>query len=398
MNDRKEATARRLYAGLAAGDRAALDAVLHPDFAGHATEGLPLGMGGQHDGPTGMRRGLWAVVARNYVARADVTEITGMDNGGLLVRGRYRGHARRSGRTLDAEFVHLLQFAMDGRISALDQVTDSAAWVEALDADESLTTIEFRVEASVATICLNRPQVRNAIDMRVAEDTLRAVRLATSDPEVRAILLCGNGPALTVGGDINYFRQFPATEYGAVFARMTTPFHEAFRLLSRADVPIVTAAHGSVAGGGLGFVYAADLVLAAANTTFRTAFAGIGLSGDGGGTWQLPRLVGPRRAAQMYLENDPIDATTALDWGLINEIVADDELRCRANDLAVRLAQGPTKAYARMRALLRDGWAQGLSDQLHAETAALAEIGCSADVALGIEAFAAKHPPLFTGQ
>ena len=77
---------------------------------------------------------------------------------------------------------------------------------------------------------------------------------------------------------------------------MTTPFHEAFRVLSRIDAPIVTAAHGAVAGGGLGYVYAADLVVAAEGTKFVTAFAALGLSGDGGGTWHLPRLIG--RAAR----------------------------------------------------------------------------------------------------
>src|SRR6185312_7437325 len=157
----------------------------------------------------------------------------------------------------------------------------------------------------------------------------------------------------TVGGDIDYFLTAPPETFGALFARMTTPFHEAFRVLSRIDAPVVTAAHGAVAGGGLGYVYAADLVIAAENAKFVTAFAALGLSGDGGGTWHLPRLIGPRRAAEAYLRNKPIDVTEALDWGLINEVVPAEELRSRTEAVTRELASGPTRAFARMRALLR---------------------------------------------
>ena len=147
---------------------------------------------------------------------------------------------------------------------------------------------------------------------------------------VRAVLICGDGPALSVGGDINSFPSDTSTTIWRLLERMATPFHEAFRVLSRIDAPIVTAAHGAIAGGALGYVYAADLVMAAEGTKFLTAFAALGLSGDGGGTWHLPRLIGARRAAQAYLQNTPIEATEALEWGLINEIVPAEQLRSQA--------------------------------------------------------------------
>ena len=191
-------------------------------------------------------------------------------------------------------------------------------------------------------------------------------------------------PRSTVGGDIDYFLARSAERFGALFAQMTTPFHEAFRVLSRIDAPIVTAAHGAVAGGGLGYVYAADLVIAAEDTKFVTAFAGLGLSGDGGGTWHLPRLIGPRRAAEAYLRNRPINAPEALQWGLINEIVPAEELRSRAEAVARELANGPTRGFAQMRALLRDSWRNDLSTQLQAETDAIRQIGDTADAARAI--------------
>jgi 2-(1,2-epoxy-1,2-dihydrophenyl)acetyl-CoA isomerase len=391
-------TAKELYHALATGDREALATLLSADFLGHAAEGLPLGMGGEHRGAEAMQRDFWWRIGKHYRAAAEPDEFHVLDDGRLLVVGHYRGRARVSGNPLDAAFTHVIGFDRDGRIASLNQLTDTAAWVAALGDGAPLETIDYSVLDGVATICLNRPEVHNAIDLRLGEETLVAARRVAADPSVRAVLICGNGPNLTVGGDITYFLESSPEEFGNLFARMTTPFHEAFRILSRIDAPIVTAAHGAVAGGGLGYVYAADIVLAADGTKFVTAFAGIGLSGDGGGTWHLPRLIGPRRAARAYLDNTPITAAQALDWGLINEIVPADELRARASELATRLAHGPTKAYARMRTLLRESWGNDLSTQLFAETEGVKETGATSDAANAIASFAAKRKPQFEGR
>jgi 2-(1,2-epoxy-1,2-dihydrophenyl)acetyl-CoA isomerase len=355
-------------------------------------------MGGEHRGAEAMQRNLWWKIGKHYKVEAQPAELRVLADGGLLVTGHYRGLARRSGRALDAEFAHVLQFDHDGRITSLRQLTDTAAWIEALGADAALETIEYSVVDGVATVCLNRPDQRNAIDLRMGEESLVVARRIATDPSVRAVLICGNGPTLTVGGDIGYFLGSPPAEFGNLFSRMTTPFHEAFRILSRIDAPIVTAAHGSVAGGGLGYVYAADIVLAAEGAKFVTAFAGLGLSGDGGGTWHLPRLIGPARAARAYLENRPITAEQALDWGMISEIVPAAELRQRAAALAASLAQGPTRAFGQMRALLRDTWNNDLSQQLLAETEGLKVTGDTADAAHAIASFAAKRRPQFEGR
>lgn len=393
----KVAAAQVLYRALAAGDREALTSLLHPGFVGHATEGLPLGMGGEHVGPEAMQRNLWWRIGRHYNVTAQADEFRSLDDGRLFVAGRYRGDARASGNKLDAAFIHVIAFADDGRITSLDQLTDSAAWGDALG-PEVLETIDYSVADGLATVCLNRPDERNAIDFRMAGETLVVARRIAADRSVRAVLICGNGPALSVGGDIDYFDSGTGQGFGDLFVRMTTQFHEAFRVLSRIDAPIVTAAHGAVAGGALGYVYAADLVLAAEGTRFVTAFAALGLSGDGGGTWHLPRLIGPRRAAQAYLRNTPIEAAEALNWGLINEIVPADELRERATDLGTELAYGPTRAFGKMRALLRDSWTNDLATHLVAETEALNETGNTADAAAAIAAFAAKQKPHFTGR
>lgn len=390
--------ARALYRALAAGDRDALDQLLSEDFVGRAAEGLPLGMGGEHRGREAMQRNLWWKIGKHFKVEAQPDTFRVLDDGGLLVAGHYRGVARRSGRSLDAEFTHVLAFDADGRITSLRQLTDTAAWIEALGADAPLQRIDYSVADGVATMCLNRPDARNAIDMSMAEETLVVARRIAADPSVRAVLICGNGPSLTVGGDIAYFRETPPTEYADLLVRMTTPFHEAFRILSRIDAPIVTAAHGSVAGGGLGYAYAGDIVLAAEGTKFVTAFAAIGLSGDGGGTWHLPRLIGPARAARAYLQNRPITAEEALEWGMISEIVPPAELRERGVALAGSLARGPTRAFGRMRALLRDTWINDLSQQLLAETEGIKATGDTVDATNAVASFIAKQPPQFEGR
>ena len=396
--DTKVSMAQQLYQALAAADREALSLLLHPDFVGHITDGLPLDMGGRHDGPEAMRRDVWWTIGRHYKVAVQPEELRLLDDGRLFVAGHYRGEGRASGRRLDAEFIHLIAFAADGRITALQQLTDSAAWVHALGDSAALQTIHYSVTDAVATVCLNRPQARNAIDMRMVEEILEVARRIAADDSIRAVLICGNGPALTVGGDIEHFLAGPGEQFGTLFAQMTAPFHEAFSILSRIDAPIVTAAHGAVAGGGIGYVYAADLVIAAEGTKFVTAFAALGLSGDGGGTWHLPRLIGPRRAAEAYLRNRPIEAAEALQWGLINEIVPAAELRSRAEAVAQELASGPTRGFARMRALLRDAWRNDLSTQLQAEIEALRYTGDTADAAGAINAFAAKRRPEFDGR
>ncbi|MGV0652768.1 enoyl-CoA hydratase-related protein [Mycolicibacterium thermoresistibile] len=398
MSDTRVGTAQRLYEALARGDRDALDELLHPDFVGRAAEGLPLQMGGEHVGAEAMRTNLWWRIGEHFKVRALAEDFQILPDGRLMVGGRYRGSARRSGKPLDAAFIHLIAFGDDGRVVALEQLTDTAAWHEALDAPAELETIDYRVVNGVATVCLNRPEMRNAIDMRMGRETLEVARRIEGDHTVRCVLICGNGPALTVGGDISYFLDGRSERFGDLFAEMTTPFHQAFDILSRVPVPIVTAAHGAVAGGGLGYVYAADIVVAAEGTRFVTAFAGIGLSGDGGGTWHLPRLIGPRRAAEAYLRNQPIEAEQALEWGLINEIVPPDRLRERAEQLAAELAAGPTLAFGTMRVLLRDSWRNDLSAQLAAETRGIKLTGDSEDAAAAINAFAAKRTPMFIGR
>lgn len=404
------ATAQRLYKALDVGDADAVIDVLAPTFIGRATAGLPLGLGGTYEGPEAMRRDFWWRLGASFRVRAEPETYTVLGEDGLQVTGTYRGTARATRRPLEAAFVHLLTFEGD-RIASLTQITDSAPWHAALQGAErrdmpahpgpgvdELTRIDYAVSNGVATVVLNRPEKRNAIDLRMGEETLVVARAIAADPAVRSVLIAANGPAFTVGGDIEYFTSAPPGGLGALAGRMTEPFHEAFRILSRVEVPIVAAVQGAAAGGGLGYMYAADIVIAADNAIFSTAFSGIGLSGDGGGTWHLPRLVGAARAHRMYLENLRVDAATALDWGLVAEVVPVEGLREHARALAARLATGPTKAYAAQRRLLRETWDRTLAEQLRVETEGVIATGSTHDATSSLAAFLEKRRPTFEGR
>lgn len=260
-----------------------------------------------------------------------------------------------------------------------------------------LTRIDFRVEDGVAHLRLNRPEARNAIDLAVAEETLTVVQRIERDPTVRAVLISGAGPSLTVGGDIRFFEAAADGDLGALLRRMATPFHEAFRVLSTIDAPVVTVAHGAIAGGGMGYVWAADIAIAAANTTFVPAFAKLGVTGDGGWSWHLPRRIGMARATNVMLQNIPVSAQQAVDWGMIAECVPDDTAYERGLEIATNLAQGPTRGFGAMRRLIRESWDNPLAYQLNLETDGLAFSGRTKDTQGAVASFLRKEAPHFSG-
>lgn len=403
----EEALTRELYRALAEGDAEALAALLHPSFVGETTEGLPLGLGGTHTGPEAMARDVWWTIGRHYRARAEPESFLplaeGADGagGGLLVLGRYTGTAREGGAVLDAAFAHVLRF-VDGRISRLAQYTDSARWAQALPETPSgrrtLRVVEYAVDGAVATIRLRRPGHGNAIDAALVEDLYEAVFRAGADARVRAVLLCGAGPTFTTGGDLEMFAGVPREEMPDRLRQMIDVYHLALERLRTLDAPVVCAVRGAAAGGGLGMVHVADVVVAAEDAKFALGYAAIGLASDGFNSWYLPRVVGLRRAQQMFLLNRALTGTEALQWGLVSEVLPGEEVEDRARALAERLAAGPTQAFGRMKCLLRDALSTELPAQAVAEVTQMSAAGASDDAAEGITAFRARRRPQFRGR
>ena len=394
------ALARDLYEALANGDRQRLVKLLHPQFVGHATEGLPLGLGGDYRGPDEMRRDFWGKIAKSFTARAQPGDFRTLDDGRLMVLGRYVGEARSSGGKLDAEFIHILSFT-EGQISGLSQLTDSERWAKAMRPDEAvsgLSVVEFTVEGGLATLRMNRPEAHNAINATMAEELYEVAQRCANDPAIRAVLVLGNGKSFTVGGDLAFLANTKEGELPGLLRAMTGPYHEALRTFSRLSIPIVAGVQGAAAGGGLGMMYCADIVLAADNVKIAMGFGAIGLSMDGANSWFLPRLVGMRRAAELYFEERVLDASEALEWGLVNRVVPLAELQAQALACASRLASGPTRAYGEVRRLYRESLSATLAEQLGAETEALCRTATTTDATGAIASFVGKRKPVFSGR
>jgi 2-(1,2-epoxy-1,2-dihydrophenyl)acetyl-CoA isomerase len=400
--------ARSLYAALCTGDRIALDALLHPEFVGETTPGLPLDLGGRYEGPHHMRRQFWGRIARTFDLAAEPTEMTSLADGRLLVTGTYVGTVRRTGTKLDAGFVHILRFA-DRQILGLVQITDSQRWWAALaepaaptvvgPSSRDLTQVTLSFDGSgVARLRLARPEAANSIDPTMVADIAEAVERCATEPGVRALLITGEGDRFCGGGDIKYFAGLGDGELGPVLDDMITIYHRGLLRLSNLPFPVVCAVQGAVAGGGLGLLFASDIVIAAAGTKFAMGYPALGLVSDGGSSWHLPRLVGPVRAAAMFLDNRALDAGEALTYGLVSEVVDGSQLHDRAEETALRLAAGPTRALGSMRRLLRQAWTTPLPQQLDDEMQAMTEVCATADAAEGVAAFAAKRRPTFRGR
>jgi 2-(1,2-epoxy-1,2-dihydrophenyl)acetyl-CoA isomerase len=247
-------------------------------------------------------------------------------------------------------------------------------------------SVELEVSGGLGVLRRNRPEARNAITPEGVEDLHAAALQCAADPAVRTLLICAIGSYFTVGADVRVLARISPAELRRVAGR----YHEALQILDKLHVPVVAAVQGAVAGGGLGLMCVADIVLAAEGTRFATGFAGLALSGDGGGTWFLPRLVGTRRAAEMFLEQRVLDATEAADWGLVTRIVPAADLQAEAERAARTLAAGPAAALGELRALLRRSSSSTLRDQLMAEAAALERTRASSDAGAAIGRFLAR--------
>ena len=180
-------------------------------------------------------------------------------------------------------------------------------------------------------------------------------------------------------------------------AELAGELHRAILALRQAPKPVLAAVHGAVAGAGVSVMAAADLAIAADDTKFTLAYSRIGASPDGGSTWFLPRLIGARRALELMLLADNFDAQTALQFGLVNRVVAAAALEAETARLAQRLADGPTLAYAATKALVNRSFESPLADQLDAEAAAFAQCAATRDFAAGVTAFVSKAKPEFNG-
>lgn len=262
------------------------------------------------------------------------------------------------------------------------------------DMPDTPAPVLFERDGPIARIRFNRPAVLNAADRTLAAAFRDACRAVAADPGVRVVVLSGEGRAFMAGGDIAQFRDDPQS----VPATLIDPLHDGLRTLSGAPAIVIASLHGPVAGAGMSIALGCDLAIAAEGARFNMAYARLGASCDLGGSWHLPRLVGLRRALEIALLCDNIDAAQALQLGLVNRVVPAAALVDETQALAERLARGAPVAQGVIKRLMRESSGRDLAGQLDAERAGFSACIASADFSEAVAAFLDKRPAAFTGR
>jgi 2-(1,2-epoxy-1,2-dihydrophenyl)acetyl-CoA isomerase len=263
-----------------------------------------------------------------------------------------------------------------------------------------LETVNFELAGGAATIELNRPETLNAWNLQFGVDLLAAVERARDDDSVRAVMITGAGRGFSSGADLREQRETGGEESGVpdLSGRLRERYHPILTGIREMSKPVVAAVNGPAVGIGCSLALACDLILAAESSYFLLAFVNIGLIPDGGSTAFVPARTGFARAAEMALLGERVEAPKALEWGLVNRVVADDRLVDEARALTERLAAGPTVAYANAKRLLNRRVYSDLDLQLEAEADAQREQGMTQDFIEGVVAFAERRPPRFRGR
>ncbi|MGB7068967.1 MAG: enoyl-CoA hydratase-related protein [Pyrinomonadaceae bacterium] len=262
----------------------------------------------------------------------------------------------------------------------------------------SFETVIYAIHDSVAVVAMNRPDALNALSLQLTNDLGNAFRRAVDDG-ARAIILTGSGRAFCSGGDLREMQAI-GVKGGKIDAFLDDPLkalHGVIRLIRETPIPFIAAVNGVCAGAGTNFALACDLVIAVDDASFNEAFVRIGLSPDCGGTYFLPRAIGEKLAAELFMTGGTIDAKRAAETGMINRVVAAESLMDEAGRLAKNLANSPTGAIGRIKRMLNSTFRNGLEDQLALEAECQLESGRSQDFKEGVDAFFEKRPPNFTG-
>ncbi len=266
------------------------------------------------------------------------------------------------------------------------------------DSTDERAGVQVTRDGGVATVRLDRPDAMNSLDIATKEALRDAVREVGEDPSVRCVVLTGSGRAFCVGQDLKEHIGLLAEGADALFTTVPEHYNPTVLALATMPKPVIAAVNGVAAGAGASLAFAADYRIVADTAGFNLAFAGIGLSCDTGISWTLPRLIGRGKAIELLFEPRTIRADEALELGLATRVVPADQLESAVHELASRLAQGPTQAYAAIRRAVEFSATNPLPESLAHEAEMMTFTGGTQDHKDAVDAFVAKQKPVFHGR
>ncbi len=266
-------------------------------------------------------------------------------------------------------------------------------------ADNLITT---RTDGPVLFVTINRPEKRNALTPAMMQSLAAAVRTADEQPEVRAVIVAGEGPIFSSGIDVMSLAETQGAAAGGNPARWLRRFAEemqhALDLIEATEVPVIGALHGQVLGMGLETALSFDLRVASEECKFSLPESRMGLVADVGGTTRLSRVVGPSRAKDMLFTARAIDAAEALQWGLVNRVVPAGELLAAATALALQIAKNAPLAVGLAKLIVDQGDGLDKRSQMAIERWAQSQLITTSDVQEAVMAFVGKRPANFQGK
>jgi 2-(1,2-epoxy-1,2-dihydrophenyl)acetyl-CoA isomerase len=260
-------------------------------------------------------------------------------------------------------------------------------------------TLTVERAGGVATLTMRRPESMNSLSVELKEALLAGLADVRDDDTVRAVVLAGEGRAFCVGQDLREHVGMLASGDAAPLSTVRAHYNPITLGIAEMPKPVVAAVRGMAAGAGGALAFASDFRVGGPSTGFLMAFANVGLAADSGASWTLQRLVGFAKATELLLLARPIDATEADRLGLLTRLVeSDDDVLPAAQELAARLAAGPTVAYREIKASLAYAASASLADALEREAEAQTVTGATEDHRNATEAFVAKRQRTFAGR
>lgn len=258
--------------------------------------------------------------------------------------------------------------------------------------------IKVAEDSGIVTITLNRPDRLNAFVGHMRRDLAETLEEAGSDPNVRVIIITGAGRAFCAGGDVNFMAELLERNDTEEFARLLGAARRVILGIRQMTKPVIASINGPASGAGFNLALGCDLRIASSDATFSQSFVKIGFHPDWGGTYFLPRMVASNLACEMFFLGDPITAEDAFRLGLLNRVVAPDQLEAETRKLAERLRESAAVSIAAAKHAVYAAEHDSLERMLQYEVEAQLRCFDSEDAREGVRAFLEKRPPTFTGR